>query len=119
MPTRTFTLSASALLLTFALSACGANAVPASTNVALPSPLPINVPASPVALADASAAPATADGLLSEQEAHRFGDLPAFTGPAADKFGADNVMAAYKEMVVMAEDYGFTANLMTSHAYRP
>lgn len=104
-------LVVAALVVT--LSGCGGD-TPRTTNEPI-----IGAPGQPVP----SAAPSNEVTGAADRAAileQVFGAQAPFTGPAADKFGADNVMTAYKYLVTFSLDNGFTETLMTPKAkFRP
>lgn len=117
-------IAAAALMLT--LAGCGSDS-PKRTNEPIAGPSGKSAATTTAPLPDPTAAPlptATAppevpntDNQTGSQDRQKtldkvFGEQAPFTGPAADKFGADNVMTAYKYLVTFTLDYGFTETLM-------
>lgn len=126
MRPRTAAALAAALAAGLTLSACGgaapetepaptattaAAAATSATATPTPDPTGTYVVPSESAAANASASPTSVDDARKYLVA--FGDLKPFTGPVAKKWGADNVMTAYKEAVTFAYAPGANDSLAT------
>jgi hypothetical protein len=105
--------------LTFSVTACGGTpltkatgARPSATATASRTSAPTVAPQAPGQITDV---PAAADNPLGVNWAIE----NKFTGPAADKFGAANVMAAYRQMVTFTLMEGYSAMLAKEYDATP